>query len=119
MAEAVFCGVLILMIKFFLGLAITPRPGFSGLVQMVMAVQLVVIATPALIMTIMLTRSPAQNAAAAPAVLGRGAGGVLLAVAVHPLVAGLQRDRDAHLSVQRRRAARADIAVQRGRTASA
>ncbi len=90
-AEAVFCGVLVLTIKFFMGFALQPSPGFWGFVQMLMVVQLVVIATPALIMTIMLTRNPRRTLllhrppwAAVPAAL-------LLAVALHPAVTLLQR----------------------------
>ena len=90
-AEAVFCGVMILTIKFFMSLALKPTPGFAGFAQMVVVLQLAVIATPALIMTIMLTRSPVQTLllrrppwAAVPAA-------VLLAIALHPAVSLLLR----------------------------
>ena len=59
MAAAVFCGVLILMIKFFLGSAMPMPTAFAGLAVMILVTQLVVILTPALLMTIMLTKRPA------------------------------------------------------------
>ncbi len=90
-AEAVFCGVLILTIKFFLSLVARPTHGFADFAQMIVVLQLAVIATPALMMTIMLTRKPAQTLllrrppwAAVPAA-------ALLAVCLHPAVMLLLR----------------------------
>ena len=60
-AGAVFCGVLILLINFFMSLAL-PQPGtFEELARVVLVSALVVVATPALLMTVMLTRSPVQT----------------------------------------------------------
>ena len=90
-AEAVFCGVLILTIKFFLSLVARSTHGFFEFAQMVVVLQLAVIATPALIMTIMLTRNPMQTLllrrppwAAVPAA-------AMLALALHPAVTLLLR----------------------------
>ena len=85
-AEAIFCGVMILLLKFFLGFAVSEPNGFLGFARLAVVTQLVVILTPALLMTVMLTSSPRQtlllklppwqSLLAAPA----------LAVCLHPLV---------------------------------
>jgi sodium transport system permease protein len=89
-AEAVFCGVLILLIRFFLGFAIPAPRDFDGFTRIAVITQLVVIATPALLMAVMLTRSPAKTLLlrwpawqVLPAVL-------LLAAATHPVATSLQ-----------------------------
>jgi len=89
-AGAVFCGVVILLIRFFISFAIPAPAGFGDFAVMVLVTQLVVIAMPALLMTVMLTNSPRQTLllrrppwltlAAAPA----------LAVLLHPSVNALQ-----------------------------
>jgi sodium transport system permease protein len=87
-AEAVSCGVLILMIKFFLGLAMPMPTNFAGLATMILMTQLVVIVTPVLLMTIMLTERPARTLLLDRFSwkVGLGVpGAVLLAVAIHPL----------------------------------
>ena len=89
-SEAVFCGVLILMIRFFMGFALPQPETFHDLMNLALVSQLVVIATPALLMTIMLTRSPRQtlllnlpNWSMLPAA-------ALLAVVMHPVVMWFQ-----------------------------
>ena len=59
--EAVFCGVLILTIKFFMGFSLPPAEGFQAFATMVLVVELTVIATPALLMAVMLTRRPLET----------------------------------------------------------
>ncbi|MCX7424402.1 MAG: ABC transporter permease subunit [Planctomycetia bacterium] len=87
-AEAISCGVLILMIKFFLGLAMPMPTEFAGLATMILVTQLVVIITPALLMTIMLTKRPARTLLldrfSWQAVVGVPMA-ILLAVAINPL----------------------------------
>ena len=61
LAEAMSCGVLILLIKFFMSFALVTPQTFAGFVNVVAITQLVVIATPALLMAVMLTRSPMQT----------------------------------------------------------
>ena len=84
-AEAMFCGVLILLIRFFLGFALSTNNGGPDLLSLVAATQLVVVLTPALLMAVMLTRSPAQTLLLRkPPLLAPLAAG-LLAVALHPV----------------------------------
>lgn len=90
-SEAVFCGVLILMIRFFISFAAPVPKSFHDFMSLALVSQLVVIATPALLMTVMLTRSPRKTLllyappwAALPAA-------ALLALALHPVVLWFQQ----------------------------
>lgn len=90
-AEAVLCGVLILVIRFFLGLSARMPTQFADFAVMQVATQLAMVAAPALLMTVMLTSRPRDTLLlrmprwqALPAAL-------LLAVAIHPLVRLLER----------------------------
>jgi sodium transport system permease protein len=85
-AEAMFCGVLILLIKFFMSFGMASPGTFSDFVMLVAVTQLVVIAMPALLMAVMLTRSPAQTLLLRPGTLGISLAAVLLAVVLHPAV---------------------------------
>ena len=57
-AQAVFCGALILVVRFFAGAAMRPPASFGGFAWVTLMTQLVVIAAPALLLTIFLTASP-------------------------------------------------------------
>lgn len=64
-AEAIFCGALILVIEFFMSFAL-PAPGPNTdltrfFVTQVLVTQLVVIATPALVMALFLSRRPRET----------------------------------------------------------
>jgi sodium transport system permease protein len=93
LAEAIFCVVLIFVIQFFTRLAISANPpaapGFNYLALVLFISQVVCIALPALLMTVLLTSRPAKTllldrlpSAAACAMA------VILAVLLHPV--GLQ-----------------------------
>jgi sodium transport system permease protein len=94
-SEAIFCGVLILVIEFFIGLSSAPPATLSDLVRLVVISQLVVIATPPLLMTVMLTRRPLATLLLTRPSLRTVSVSVplamLLAVALHPLVLLLAR----------------------------
>jgi len=87
-AEAILCGVLILLVQFFMNYALgssqAESTGFRRLAVLAIVTQLVVIATPALLMTTVLTRSPQRTLLLVRPPLGAllAAGG--LAVALHP-----------------------------------
>ncbi len=89
-AEAMFCGVLILLIKFFMGFAMNTPTTFSEFVDVVALTQLVVIATPALLMAVMLTRSPGQTLLLRRPPFRTPLAAGLLAVAFHPTANLLQ-----------------------------
>ena len=89
-AAAVFCGVLILMLRFFVGAAAAEPGSFRDFAVQTVVLQLAVVAAPALLMAIMLTSSPRQTLllrlprwSAIPAA-------VVLAVVLHPVVNALQ-----------------------------
>ena len=80
--EAMFCGVLILMIKFFMSFSLD----VGNLAVAAAVTQLVVVATPALLMTVMLTRSPAQTLLLRRPPLAAALAAVLLPFALHPTI---------------------------------
>ncbi|MBI3839329.1 MAG: CPBP family intramembrane metalloprotease [Planctomycetia bacterium] len=89
-SEAMFCGVLILMIRFFMSFALPMPHTFRDFAVLAVVTQLVVVATPALLMTIMLTRSPAQTLLLRRPPLIAPLAAVLLAVTLHPAINVLQ-----------------------------
>ena len=68
-AAAVCCGVLILVVNFFVGSSLAMPEGFGGFAWTVLVTQLAVIAAPALLMTVASDRQPAANAAVEVAAL--------------------------------------------------
>lgn len=86
-AEALFCCILILMIRVFMGLALAQPHDFRGFVVLAAVTQLVVIATPVLLMTVMLTGKPLRTLLLdrRPPVWSLLAV-VMLAFAIHPVV---------------------------------
>ncbi|MCC7476282.1 MAG: CPBP family intramembrane metalloprotease, partial [Pirellulales bacterium] len=89
LAEACFCGVLILVIQFFVQLALPAElpanPTFRFLLMIVFISQVVCIALPALMMTLFLTQKPLVSLSLSrlPS-LGTCGVAVLLAVSLHP-----------------------------------
>ncbi len=90
MAGAVFCGVVILLVHFFAGLAMPQWTNFGGFARTMLVTQVAMIATPALLMTVMLTTSPRKTLLLRfptwPSLLAAA----LLAVVLHPLAHVLQ-----------------------------
>lgn len=85
-AAAVSCGVLILMIRFFMSFALPQPDGFRGFVVLALVTQLAVILSPALFMTVMLTRSPRKTLLLSRPALWSVPAAILLAAALHPSV---------------------------------
>lgn len=83
---AVFCGVLILVLQFYVSLQLPTPQTFAEFARAAAVVQLAVVATPALLMTVMLTRSPKQTLLLRMPPLVCLPAAVLLAVALHPVV---------------------------------
>ena len=90
LAEAMTCGVMILLIKFFLGFAMPTPRSFAEFANIVAVTQLVVIALPALLMTFMLTRSPTQTLLLRRPPFRAPLAAGLLAVVFHPTANLLQ-----------------------------
>jgi len=87
--EALFCFVLILVTQFFISLSQRPFASFTELAQTIFVSQVVVIALPALLMTILLTRDPLRTLRLRerPTLLSIPAA-LLLAVVLHPVAQG-------------------------------
>src|SRR5262249_37328633 len=81
---AVFCGVLILLIRFFMGFALPEPQSFAELARLTLVTQLVIVATPALLMTIMLARSPSQTLLLRLPALATIPAAIMLALALYP-----------------------------------
>ncbi len=93
-AGAVCCGMIILLVRFFMSFAMPTPSGFNQFAVLQVITLLVVVLTPALLMTFMLTSSPRQTLllkipTTLPALLALPAAAIL-AVALHPAVNALQ-----------------------------
>ena len=92
-AGAVFCGVVILMVRFVMGTALPQPHNFGDVVRLMAVTQLVVVLTPALLMTVMLTTSPRQTLLLkhfSGQTLVAALAAVALALCLHPVANALQ-----------------------------
>ncbi|MBX7074168.1 MAG: ABC transporter permease subunit [Pirellulales bacterium] len=90
-SQALLCGVLILVIRFFMSFALAPPTDFAGFARMAVITQLVVILTPVLLMTALFTRSPRRTLLLTPPVWWGLPVAALLACLMHPVSDVLQR----------------------------
>jgi sodium transport system permease protein len=83
--EAVFCGVLLLVIRFFFSLVAPPPTSWNTLASTTLVMLVAFIATPACLMAIVLTRRPAKTLLlTAPSFAATIPAAVLLALCLHP-----------------------------------
>jgi sodium transport system permease protein len=89
-AGAAFCGVVILLVRFFMSFGLPIPENFRSFAVLALITQLVVIFTPAVLMTVILTNSPRETLLLRlprwPAIPAA----VALAVALHPAARGVQ-----------------------------
>jgi len=90
-AAAVFCGVLILLVRFFMGVMLPQWSGLKNFVVLAVVTQLVVIATPALLMTVLFTSSPRRTLLLRLPAWYALPGAALLAVFLQPAVNAAQQ----------------------------
>ncbi len=83
-AAAACCGILILVVHFFLSFSMPMPKGFGGFAQTVLVTQLAVIALPAVLMTLLFTRSPRETLLLRRPVWAAIPAAALLAVMLHP-----------------------------------
>jgi sodium transport system permease protein len=88
---AIFCGVVILMIRFFTSFTLPIPSTFAELVPLQAVVQIAFIATPALLMTVMLTRGVRQTLRLVWPPLLTLPAVIVLALGLHPVVVTFQR----------------------------
>ena len=85
--EALFCGIMLLVIRFFSSFMLPPPADFIGFLNTTLVVQIALIATPACLMAIMLTRQPLGTLGMrAPSHWATLPAAVLLAASLHPAV---------------------------------
>jgi sodium transport system permease protein len=89
-AAALFCGVLILLVQFFMNVTLARHMVQASFEVVALVTQLAAIATPALLMTVMLARSPRQTLLLRLPTLAAVPLAVLLAVSLHPVANALQ-----------------------------
>ncbi len=89
-AEAMFCGFLILLVKFFMSFAMRAPQSFADFVSLVAITQLIVIALPALLMAVFFTSRPTETLLVKRAPFGMPMAAALLALAFHPTANMLQ-----------------------------
>ncbi len=85
-AESLACGFIILIATFFGSLYVQPAADWAGLSRVIVATQIGLVAAPALIMTVVLTRRPAQVLLLQRPRWSTVPAAVLLAVCLHPTV---------------------------------
>ncbi len=88
--EALFCGVVILLIRFFLSFVASVPKTFDEFAAQQIISQIATFVGPALIMAAMLTRSPRQTLSLRMPALWTLPAALLLVVAVHPIAKLLQ-----------------------------
>jgi sodium transport system permease protein len=85
-AESLACGFVILIVTFFGSLYIRPPSDWFGMSRAIIATQLGLVAAPALIMTMMLTKRPTRVLLLERMGWSRVPAALLLAVCLHPTV---------------------------------
>lgn len=82
--EAILCGVIILLIKFFVGLTAQLELSFSGFAKQVVISQFATIALPAILMALFLTRGPRETLKLNRPRLSYVPTAILIAILLHP-----------------------------------
>ena len=83
-AEAILCGVIILLIKFFVGLTAQLELTFSGFAKQVVISQIATIALPAILMALFLTRGPREALKLNRSRMSYVPAAILIAILLHP-----------------------------------
>ncbi len=84
LGEAVLCGVVILVIKFFVGLSAEISLTFGGFARQVVISQVATIALPAILMALFLTRGPMESLKLSWPRLSYVPAAILIALFLHP-----------------------------------
>ena len=84
-SNAILCAVIILVAKFFIGFAVSPPVDFIGFAKITVIILAATIAVPALVMALLLTRSPGKSLRLNICSPGVACAAVLMAVMLNPL----------------------------------
>ncbi len=86
LGNAILCGLMILVIKFFVSIAATPPSNWTSFSQQTVIILVVSVAVPALFMAIMLTRNPRKSLRLRPCTIPAACAAVLAAICLNPLL---------------------------------
>lgn len=86
LGNAILCGLMILVIKFFVSIAATPPSDWSSFSLQTVIILVTSVAVPALFMAIMLTRSPRKSLRIRPCTIPAACAAVLAAICLNPLL---------------------------------
>ena len=86
LGNAILCGLLILVIKFFVSIAATPATDWTSFSMQTVIILVTAVAVPALFMAIMLTRSPRKSLRLRPCTVPAACAAVLAAICLNPLL---------------------------------
>ena len=84
--HAVLCGVVILVLKFFIGMMVDAPTTWYQFSKQTVIVLIATVGTPAVLMSIVLTRKPMQSLRLQKTSLSMLMAGLLLAICLHPLI---------------------------------
>ena len=84
--HAVLCGIIILVLKFFVGMVIESPTSWGGFSKQTIIVLIATVGTPAVLMAIILTRKPFKSLRLRKCSISMVLAGFLLALCFHPLI---------------------------------
>ncbi len=84
--HALLCAVMILVVKFFVGLGVAVPETWTQFTKQTVIVLIATVGIPAILMAMFLTRRPAQSLRLAPCSIPAGCAAVLAAICLHPVV---------------------------------
>ena len=87
--HAVLCGVIILVVKFFVGLVMHAPASWADFSKQTIVVLVATAGTPAVLMAMVLTRNPFRALRLRPCRWSMAAAAILMALCLHPLVMGI------------------------------
>jgi sodium transport system permease protein len=88
-AQALLCGLLILLTRFFAGLALPYPSNWNGFVVWITVTLVAFVATPPLVMSLIVTSRPRDTLLLNPTTLPNLVAAALLALSLHPIAVGV------------------------------
>ena len=85
--QAILCGVLILVIKFFVSLGATVPTSFLHFTRQTLILLVASVGVPAVLMAMFLTRNPMKSLKISPCTMPVACAAILLAICLHPCIA--------------------------------
>ncbi len=86
LGSALMCGVVVLMVKFFIGFALQAPDGWDAFAKQTIIVLVAAVAVPALLMALILTRNAVKSLRLRSCRIPVAAAAILTAICLHPLL---------------------------------